>query len=308
VGTVQVGLNGSTEGAAGPVRGAVRRRRSPVSNPWLGILPAGLLLIVVFVVPFGLTLGFSFVADTEFASGRPLEFTLAHYRDVFADPIFFRAWLRSLAVGVLPVVIGTLIAYPIAYFLAFVVAPRWRRLLLFLLIAPFWTSFTVRAFSWQLILSDQGMLGWIVRAFGLGQGADFMHSTPAAIMALSLFAAALLTLTLFSVLETIERSLVEAAEDLGATRWQAFRYVVLPLSVPGWLVGALLGFIVCVGDYAVPQLLGSSFKPVVAQLMENSVRATLNLPLAAVYAVVLLGTIVVFALPAMRLLPAVRSA
>lgn len=278
------------------------RRAMPMGNPWFCIVPAGLVLMVFFVVPFLMTLAYSVVADTEFASGRPLSLTLDHYRTVLGEPYFLGAYLRTLLMGFVPVLAGTLVAYPIAYFLVFVVTPSWRRFLLFLLIAPFWTSFTVRAFSWQLILSDQGMLGWTIRTLRLGEAAQFMHSTPAALLGLTLFAAALLTLTLYTTLETLDRRLIEAAEDLGASKAEAFRFVILPLSLPGWVVGALLGFIVCVGDYAVPQLLGSSFEPVVAQLMENSVRATLNLPVAAVYAVILIVTIVAVAAPALRLL------
>ncbi|MFQ3622731.1 MAG: ABC transporter permease [Acetobacteraceae bacterium] len=277
-------------------------RAMPMGNPWFFIIPAGLVLVVFFVVPFLMTLAYSVVDDTEFASGRPLSLTLDHYRTVLGEPYFFGAYLRTLLMGFAPVIAGTLVAYPVAYFLVFGVTPAWRRLLLFLLIAPFWTSFTVRAFSWQLILSDQGMLGWTIRTLGLGEAAQFMHSTPAALLGLSLFTAALLTLTLYTTLETLDPRWIEAAEDLGASKTEAFRYVILPLSLPGWMVGALLGFIVCVGDYAVPQLLGSSFEPVVAQLMENSVRATLNLPVAAVYAVILVVTIVVVAAPTLRLL------
>lgn len=129
---------------------------SPVSNPWVGVLPAILLMAGFFAVPIVYTMGLSFSSDAHQG------FTLDNYRTFFAEDRLFDALLRTLILGLSVVATSSLIAFPIAYYLAFVVTPAWRAVCLFVLVAPFWTSFTIRAFSWQLVLSDT--LCWSSRA------------------------------------------------------------------------------------------------------------------------------------------------
>lgn len=275
--------------------------RAPVLNLWHGILPAMLLMGLFFAVPIAYTIGLSFQA--EGVDGP----TLANYAAFFAEDRLVDALLRTLLLSASVVAIATLIAYPLAYFLVFEVTPRRRVLLLFLLVAPFWTSFTIRAFSWQLVLADSGVIAWLIeQATGIAVSLGFLYTMVASIFGLALFGIMLITLMLFSVMVTIDKRLIEANAALGGSRWAAFREVILPLSLPGWMVGAALTFIIAVGDYAVPALLGGGFKPVLAQVMLSVLKGTYDLPMAATFAAILVLVIIAGSAPLLLLVRQVR--
>ena len=274
---------------------------SPVSNPWVGVLPAILLMAGFFAVPIVYTIGLSFSSDAHQG------FTLDNYRTFFAEDRLFDALLRTLVLGLSVVAISSLIAFPIAYYLAFVVTPAWRAVCLFLLVAPFWTSFTIRAFSWQLVLSDTGVIAWLAGMLtGLSISLGFLYTMAASIFGLSLFGVMLITLMIYSVMITIDRRLIEANTVLGGSGWSAFREVILPLSLPGWMIGAVLTFIIAVGDYAVPALLGGGFKPVLAQVMLSVLKGTYDLPTAATFASILVVLILAACTPLLLVVRSVR--
>jgi spermidine/putrescine transport system permease protein len=274
---------------------------SPVSNPWVGVLPAILLMAGFFAVPIVYTMGLSFSSDAHQG------FTLDNYRTFFAEDRLFDALLRTLILGLSVVAISSLIAFPIAYYLAFVVTPAWRAVCLFVLVAPFWTSFTIRAFSWQLVLSDTGVIAWLAGMLtGLSISLGFLYTMAASIFGLSLFGVMLITLMIYSVMITIDRRLIEANTVLGGSGWSAFREVILPLSLPGWMIGAVLTFIIAVGDYAVPALLGGGFKPVLAQVMLSVLKGTYDLPTAATFASILVMLILAACTPLLLVVRSVR--
>ena len=275
-----------TAAKRGPGTGA------PIGNLWYGIVPAVVLVVGFFAVPIAFMIGISFTAvDAE----GP---TLSNYAAFLANDRFTDALGRSVMVAVSAVALASIVAFPLAWFLAFATPARRRFLLLFLLVAPFWTSFTIRAFSWQLVLSDNGVIAyWLGKVLGSPVALGFLYSMAASIFGLTLFGIMLITLTIFSVMVTIDAALLEANRDLGGGAWTGFREIVLPLSIPGWIVGAVLTFIVCVGDYAVPTLLGGGFKPVLAQLMLSTLKGTYDLPMAATLAAVLMTVVVLAAAP-----------
>lgn len=283
-----------------PSQGAMRRR-GPILNLWHGILPAALLMLVFFAVPIAHTIGLSFQADG--VTGP----TLANYVSFFSEPRLVGALGRTLLLALLVVAISTIIAYPLAHFLVFEVSANRRVALLFLLVAPFWTSFTIRAFSWQLVLSDSGVITWLIeRLTGLPVALGFLYTFAASVFGLTLFGIMLITLMLFSVMITIDLRLIEANAALGGSRWTAFREVILPLSLPGWMIGAALTYIIAVGDYAVPALLGGGFRPVLAQVMLSVLKGTYDLPMAATFASILVFVIVIGSAPLLLLIRQVR--
>ncbi len=271
---------------------AARRSARPVGNPWLGIVPATLFVVLFFAVPTLATLAQSFAPSGSTAP------SLANYAAFFATARLVDAATRSLLLGFGTVAIATLLAWPLAYFLAFLVPERWRFVALLAVIAPFWTSFLIRAFSWQLVLSDAGL---IAHALGLVAGEPvalgILYSFTASLFGLALFGTMLMTLTLFSTMVAIDRNLVEASAALGASPLVTFGEVILPLALPGWISGAVLTFIVAVGDYAVPALLGGGFKPVLAQVMISTIKGTYDISMAATMAVVLAGIVLLATLP-----------
>ena len=254
-----------------------------------------------FVLPIGYTAGLS-LTSPEIEG-----LTLANYETFFSTEHLTGALGRTLALSVTVVLITSVVAYPLSYFLVFLTGPRLRMFLLFILVAPFWTSFMIRAFAWQLVLSDSGVIAYyLTMLLGSPVAFGFLYTIGASIFGLTLFGVMLMTLTLFSVMVTIDPRLLEANAALGGTRWRGFLEVVLPLSAPGWLIGGLLTFIVCVGDYAVPSLLGGGLKPVLAQIMLSTLKGTYDFAMAATLAVILVIVIVIGAIPFLLLVRQVR--
>ncbi len=281
--------------------GTLSARREPVANLWHGSALAVVLVAGFFAVPILHTMSLSLTSPETGG------WTLANYQAFFSTGRLTDSLGRTLFLAFAVVLVSSPIAYALAYYLAFVVAPRWRALLLLLLVAPFWTSFTIRAFAWQLVLSDGGVISYgIGRVIGEQVALGVLYTMSASVFGLSLFAVMLMTLTLFSVMVSIDRRLIEANAALGGTRWRGFLEIILPLSASGWIIGALLTFIVCAGDYAVPTLLGGGFRPVLAQMMVSTLKGTFDLPMAATFAVVLVLTIAVCVTPLLLLIRNVR--
>ena len=275
--------------------------RPPVVNLWQGILPALVLMVGFFLLPVLYTLGLSLTTESTSS------LTLVNYQSFMAQPTLTDALLRSLVLALSVVFIATLFAWPLAWYLTFCVNDRRRVLMLFILVAPFWTSFTIRAFSWQMVLADTGIVGAALsRLTGVPVSLGFLYSLPASIFGLVLFGVMLITLMVYSSMATIDRRLLEANAVLGGSGWTAFREVVLPLALPGWIIGVALTFIVAVGDYAVPTLLGGGLRPVLAQVMLSVLKGTYDLPMAATLASLLVIVIVVCVAPLLLLIRGTR--
>lgn len=265
-------------------------RRAPIGNPWPALLPAVALAAAFFLLPIANMVRLSLVT--------PEGMGLANYVAFFEQAHQADALLRSLRLAFLATAISALLAWPLAYFVSFCVAPRWRVLVLLLLLAPFWTSFTIRAFSWQLVLSDNGVISWALsKLTGAPVALGVLYTPGASVLGLALFGTMLTTLTLYGAMTAIDRRLFEACASLGGGALDVARDVVVPLALPGWLVGVTLTFIICIGDYAVPTLLGGGLKPVLAQLMLSTVKGTYDLPTAATMAVILTSVVLLAGLP-----------
>jgi spermidine/putrescine transport system permease protein len=270
-----------------------------MGNPWLGIVPVLGYLLLFYLVPIGYLLLASF-RETQ---GSGLEFaptwTLNNYRDFFASQASWTAYGRSLAISSAVVFFSVLFAYPLAYVIALLVPRKYRHVTLLLIIAPVWTSFVIRAFAWQLLLADAGPLNTLLQHVGL-PSLNILYTHVATVMGLTVFGTMLTTLNLYAVMENISPNLLAAAADLGAQRWATFKEVILPLSFPGMMVGAMLTFIISFGDFIVPSLLGGGIRSVLAQVMVGAVTTNFNIPRAATYSVIMLLTILVVTLPMLR--------
>ena len=263
---------------------------TPISNPWQFVLPALLLLLILFVSPILNMVGLSLTTKDGFGLQNYIKFfSTSHHTD---------ALLRSVQLAGISTAISGLISWPLAFFLAFCISIRFRIIFLLLLIAPFWTSFTIRAFSWQLVLSDNGVIAaGLSHIFPDPGSTGILYTMSASILGLTLFGSMLTTLTLFGSMTAINRNLLEASASLGAKPWSIFRDIIVPLAFPGWIVGTTLTFVICVGDYAVPTLLGGGLKPVLAQLMLSTLKGTYDLPSAATMAMVLVLVVLLAAIP-----------
>lgn len=261
-----------------------------MKNPWYFLLPAVVLITIFFMVPI------INMARLSLSLADGLGFD--NYTAFFSKPHQTDALLRSLQLAGISTLISSIIAWPLALFLAFCITPRYRLFCVLLLLAPFWTSFTIRAFSWQLVLSDNGVIASALTLLaGYQVTLNVLYTMKASVLGLALFGTMLTTLTLFGAMTAIERSLVEAGASLGAKPWSIFYDIILPLAAPGWVVGATLTFVICMGDYAVPTLLGGGLKPVLAQLMLSTVKGTYDLPTAATMAMLLVLLVLMAGVP-----------
>ncbi len=257
---------------------------------WALLLPGLLWTLAFFVVPLIIMTVYSFWQRVGMETVRA--FSLENYVDFFTRSTFWQALFNSLEVTVLVTVISVLLAYPLAYILAYHTPARWQRLALSLAILPFWTSYVVRSYSWLLVLSSNGVVSNTLQALGLlSEPTSFVNSRTGTVIGFVHFFTMLLTLTIFANLVQIPKSYAKAAADLGASQLQTFWRVTLPLSVPGVATGAFLTFVLCIGDYITPQILGGNQELLLPQVIMLQIGRQANFPVASALALVLMVVI-----------------
>jgi spermidine/putrescine transport system permease protein len=265
------------------------------------IWPAALWTLVFFVLPLGAMLALSFA---ERAGDRIVSWlSLANYRAflTLGDGTLVKALVNSIEVTLVVTVISVALAYPLAYILAYRVPARWQRLLLVLIVLPFWTSYVVRSYSWLLVLSEKGVISSFLLDVGLiDQPIGLGNTRGATILGFVHFFVMLLTLTIFANLVQIKESYRRAAADLGASPLQTFLHVTLPLSLPGVATGAFLTFVLAIGDYITPQILGGSRELLLPQAIMLQIGRQANFPMASALAMVLMLVVSVAFLVAAR--------
>ncbi|MCU9850534.1 ABC transporter permease [Defluviimonas sp. WL0024] len=214
------------------------------------LAPAGAWFLVMLVVPLTVVLIFSF-GERGAAGGYVPAFTLDQYANLPARWTAFKNTLILAPVGTLA---ALLIAYPLAYFLAVRADPKWKTLLLVLVIVPFWTSILIRSYAWIFILGGRGipaLLDWI------GIGGVRLINTPFSVLVGIVYGyLPLMVFPIFVNLDRLDKRLLEASSDLGAPPWRTFLQVTLPMSLPGVATGCLLVFILLMGEFLIPALLG----------------------------------------------------
>ena len=228
---------------------------------WASVTPALLWTLVFFVVPF---VAMAVMSLTQKEGG----FSLAAYAQFFQNPSYWRALTNSLEVTLLVTLLSVLLAYPFAWILAFIVPERWQRLALMLAVLPFWTSYVVRSYSWLLVLAEKGVVNSTLVNLGLlSEPVQIANTRAATVIGFVHFFVMLLTLTIFANLKQLSPNYRKAATDLGASGFQTFIHVILPLTLPGIMVGAFLTFVLAIGDYITPQILGGNNELLMPQLI-----------------------------------------
>jgi spermidine/putrescine transport system permease protein len=229
---------------------------------WASVTPALLWTLAFFAVPFA-----AMAVASLFPEGQS-GFSLANYVQFFTQPSYWRALVNSLEVTAIVTVISILLAYPFAWILAFVMPERWQRLALMLAVLPFWTSYVVRSYSWLLVLAEKGTVNNTLLQLGLlAEPIQLANTRTATVIGFVHFFVMLLTLTIYANLKQLSPNYRKAAADLGANPLQAFIHVILPLTLPGIMVGAFLTFVLAIGDYITPQILGGNNELLMPQLI-----------------------------------------
>jgi ABC-type spermidine/putrescine transport system permease subunit I len=246
----------------------------------LMLLPAVLVLAVLFAYPL-----LGIVTRSVYKGG----YTLDMYRQIFRVPVYLQVLLATFKVSALVTIVCFALGYPLAYMLA-TRRPRTAQLLMIIVVLPFFTSIIVRTYAWMVLLGRNGIVNQYLMAFGLtDKPLLLLYNQGGVVIGMSYVLLPYMVLTVYSVMRSIDPGLVRAAHSLGASRLQAFRRVFLPLSLPGIAGGTLLVFILSLGFFITPALMGGPGDMMIAMLIEREVEITLNWSFASALAVILLA-------------------
>jgi spermidine/putrescine transport system permease protein len=270
------------------LRLSLRRRRSLL--PWLFIGPGLAWLLLFFAIPLVNQANVSLqTGDPE--TGYAFTWAFSTYTNALSD--YGEQFLRSVGYAATATVLDLIIAFPLAYFIAYK-AGRWKSFLLLLIVLPFFMSYVLRTVSWQLILSDNGWVVARLRDVGLvGADGRVLATRTAVIAGITYNFLPFMALPLYVSLEKIDRRLIEAATDLYASRATAFRKVTLPLALPGIFAGSLLTFIPACGDFINAALLGTSRQYMIGNVIQSKFLNILDYPTAAALSFILMTLILV---------------
>lgn len=262
-----------------------RFRRSEAASGLLLISPTALYALLMLAVPLAAILLYSILTDGY----RTIEWTptLANYAEAWGDPLYRQVMLRSLFVSATVTLVTVLLAYPVAYYVSFHVSPARKSLWLFLITIPFWTSYLIRVFLWKVILGFNGVVNSSLMTLGIiDEPLTFiLYNVNAVVITLAHAYAPFAILPIFVALEKIDRSLLEASQDLGESRLLTFWRVTLPLSMPGVVAAVLIVFIPTIGDYVTPQLVGGPEGRMISNAIQLQYLRLDNYPLGSALAV-----------------------
>jgi len=268
-----------------------------------------LWLTLLFLVPFGIVLKISLsdaaIAIPPYTPTFDLSAGISGVREFLAeldfenftflteDALYWKAYLSSLKIAAIATLLTLLIGYPIAYAMAR--APHeWRVTLVMLVILPFWTSFLIRVYAWIGILSNEGFLNQFLLWTGLiSEPLVILNTNVAVYIGIVYTYLPFLVLPVYSTLEKLDETLLEAAEDLGCSRLQAFWSVTAPLSKPGVIAGCFLVFIPALGEFVIPSLLGGSDTLMIGKVLWEEFFSNRDWPVASAVAVILLLILIV---------------
>ena len=273
-----------------------RRLRLDLTTPSLLGLPVG-WLIVFFVLPIAIVGAYSVGAlYISIFPGGEHPITLTAWHDFLHSSVYLGLFWKSVKMSLIVSVLVVVLAYPVAYYLALSGTKR-KYVLLLILIAPFFTSYLLRVLAWSVILGSQGVVNSFLFWTGLRSPDDpvtqLLYSRFAVMLVLAYAWLPFVALPIFVTLDTLDRRLLEAASDLGASRWQAFRRVTLPLSVPGVIAGFFFVFIPTVGEFVAPSLVGGTSGYMYGNQINDLFNTSLDWQTGSVLALFLLGVVLV---------------
>jgi spermidine/putrescine transport system permease protein len=256
------------------------------------VAPAAAFFLVLLVLPLVVVVIYSF-GDRAPAGGYAPAFNLGNYANLASRG---KAFLNTLTLAPLGTLLSAMIAYPLAYYLALKVTPKWRTMLLVLVIVPFWTSQLLRIYAWLLILGNKGIPSLLTL---VGFADVRLLNTPFAVLVGMVYGyLPLMVFPIYVSLEKLDRRLLEASADLGAGPLRTFWQVTLPLSLPGVATGSLLVFILLMGEFIIPAFLGGGKVFFIGNALVDLFLQSRNWPLGAAVSLamvaIMLVTIVVY--------------
>lgn len=256
----------------------------------LWLLPPVAWFTVFMLVPYALLLYYSLgtVDDMRFVPG----FTAANFIKVFTTEPYLSVIIKSARIGLATAILSSIVAYPLAFFLAFHVhRARLKFVLYLLIIVPWWASYLVKAYAWKTILGTNGILNTILQSSGLADEPVrlFLYNEFSVTLTLTYIFTPFAVLSIYAQLERIPTSLIEAAINLGADSWMIFRRIVFPISVPGIIAGAIITFSLAFGDFVAPVLVGGADSLMISNIVINLLGVAFDWPLAAAIGLIIIS-------------------
>ena len=267
---------------------------------WVPTLWLGIFFFIPFLVVLKISLSQATIAippylpSFQWVEGTLLEIRLdfSNYLFLIDDPLYGAAYFESIRIAFISTIITLIIGYPMAYVIATAKEPR-RTLLLLLVILPFWTSFLLRVYAWIAILKTNGLLNGLLMSIGLiSEPLVILQTDLAVYIGIAYTYLPFMVLPLYASLSKLDRTLLEASEDLGATPWISFVTVTLPLTISGVIAGSLLVFVPAIGEFVIPALLGGNDTLMIGKVLWNEFFANRDWPIASAVAIIMLFVIV----------------
>ena len=284
---------------------AAATRRKPDGYALFWGVPLALWQAVFFLAPLAFLVVMTFWTVKSFRLSP--DFDTVNWVNMFSKSYVIDTYFRTLWYGVLAAIVCSIVAFPASYALAFKASPVVQRIALFLLITPFFTSYLVRVYSWQTVISDKGLLNGVFALVGLGpfEMLNNLFGTMVGYLTLTL---PLVILLQFFSMSNVDKNLIEAAHNLGCGRLRTVFMVIVPSAKIGIILAGTFAFILCFGDVVSPVSLGGSKPPTLSILIVDTVKQGNNWPRAAVVAVVMVLTLIVVAFTALYFAYGVRKA
>lgn len=262
------------------------RKNSKLKSILSTVGPVGLWLITFFVVPLILVFIFSFLSRGEYGNIQ-LPFTLDNYKRLMT-PMYFEILWKTVLIGILTTVGCLIIGYPFAYFIGRA-KKKHRTLLLLLVILPFWTNSLVRTYAWIILLRTEGVINAILLKIGLiSAPLEMLYTDAAVFIGMLYIMLPFMILPIYTSIEKLDMSYIEAANDLGASPYKTFREITLPLTRPGIIAGCMLVFIPTLGYFFISDLMGGSKTMLISNLIKNQFLTARDWPFGSSIAVVLI--------------------
>jgi putative spermidine/putrescine transport system permease protein len=259
--------------------------RRPWARATLLLTPPLAWFLLVYIASLVILLVTAFWSVNPFTTNIDKTWTLSNFHQIFTTPAYLSDIGQTVGMAAAVTVTDTVIAFPFAYFMARVAAPRTRTALFVAILLPLWASYLAKVYSWLLIFTNHGFLDWVVGGLGLGHP-QLIYTNWAVYAVFCYLWLPFMIIPVYGALERVPSSLIEASQDLGGRTWRTTRSVLLPLVLPGIVAGSIFTFSLTLGDYITPLLVGGTSANFIGNVIYTNIGIANNVPFAAAMALV----------------------
>jgi putative spermidine/putrescine transport system permease protein len=259
--------------------------RRPWARAGLLLTPPLAWFLLVYIASLVVLLITAFWTVNPFTSNIEQTWTLSNFKEIFTTPAYLSDIAQTVGMAAAVTVTDALIAFPFAYFMARVAAPRTRTALFVAILLPLWASYLAKVYSWVLIFTNHGFLDWVVGGLGLGHP-QLIYTNWAVYAVFCYLWLPFMIIPVYGALERVPASLIEASQDLGARTWRTTRSVLIPQVLPAIVAGSIFTFSLTLGDYITPLLIGGTSANFIGNIIYTNIGIANNVPFAAAMALV----------------------